>query len=402
MSDENTVLLTLRPKSERRLRGGHLWVYSNEIDTEKTPLKGLSADTQAIIQTASGKALGVALISPEQLICARLFSRDARAIMDKSLMVHRLNIAQSLRDAWYPNHCYRWVYGDSDGLPGVVIDRFGDVVVVQISSAAMEARKQDLLDAIEHVAKPKHIVFKNDGKQRAIERLPSYVEQVRGTLTDGCAPLIENDTHLLAPVLEGQKTGWFYDHRDNRAQLNKLVGNKRVLDVFSYVGGWGVQAAKHGASEVMCVDASAPVLEWVHQNAALNDVGERVSTLEGDAFEAMRQLKAEGESFDVVIMDPPALIPRKKDIKAGLQAYHRLNKLALRLLNKDGLLVSASCSMHLSEDALQDHLRVLARELDRDLGIVYRGGQGADHPVLPAINETRYIKALFARALPTR
>lgn len=402
MSDENTVLLTLRPKSERRLRGGHLWVYSNEIDTEKTPLKGLSANAQAIIQTASGKALGVALISPEQLICARLFSRDARAIMDKSLMVHRLNIAQSLREAWYPNHCYRWVYGDSDGLPGVVIDRFGDVVVVQISSAAMEARKQDLLDAIEHVAKPTHIVFKNDGKQRAIERLPSYVEQVRGTLTDGCAPLIENDTHLLAPVLEGQKTGWFYDHRDNRAQLNKLVGNKRVLDVFSYVGGWGVQAAKHGASDVMCVDASAPALEWVHQNAALNQVGERVSTLEGDAFEAMRQLKAEGESFDVVIMDPPALIPRKKDIKAGLQAYHRLNKLALRLLNKDGLLVSASCSMHLSEDALQDHLRVLARELDRDLGIVYRGGQGADHPVLPAINETRYIKALFARALPTR
>lgn len=396
------ISLRLKNKAERRLKGGHLWVYSNEVDTAQTPLKGLQAGQEVIIEAASGKALGRAIVSPEQLICARLISRDSKQPLDASLIVHRLKVALSSRELWYPHQCYRWVYGDSDGLPGLVIDRFGDVVVIQISNMAMELRRQDIVDAVMKVVKPATIVLKNDGKLRAVEGLEEYVDIVHGALEDNCAPLIENDTNFMAPVIHGQKTGWFYDHRENRAVLNRLVNGKRVLDVFSYVGGWGVQAANHGASEVHCIDASGQALDWVEQNAALNGVEEKLHCWEGDAFQAMKQLKDSGEKFDIVVVDPPAFIPRRKDIKAGEQAYRRLNQLAMRLLNKDGLLVAGSCSMHLGDDRLPDMLRILGRELDREVMIQHLGSQGADHPVLPAIAETRYLKAVFARVLPTR
>lgn len=394
--------LRLKNKAERRLKGGHLWVYSNEVDTQQTPLKGLQPGQEVVIEAANGKALGRAIVSPEQLICARLISRDSKQQLDGSLIVHRLKVALSSRELWYPHQCYRWVYGDSDGLPGLVIDRFGAVVVIQISNMAMELRRQEIIDAVMKVAKPDTIVLKNDGKLRAVEGLEEYVEIVHGELEDNCAPLIENDTNFMAPVIHGQKTGWFYDHRENRAVLNRLVKGKRVLDVFSYVGGWGVQAANHGASEVHCIDASGQALDWVEQNAALNGVEEKLHCWEGDAFQAMKQLKDSGEKFDVVVVDPPAFIPRRKDIKAGEQAYRRLNQLAMRLLNKDGLLVAGSCSMHLGDDRLPDMLRILGRELDREVMIQHVGSQGADHPVLPAIAETRYLKAVFARVLPTR
>lgn len=394
--------LRLNPKAERRLKSGHLWVYSNEVDTNISPLKDFAPGQQVVVEAAGGKPLGVAVMSPEQLICARLISRDPVRVLDGSLIVHRLQVAMSTRELWYPHSCYRWVYGDSDGLPGLVIDRFGDVVVVQISGAAMEALRNEIVDAIHKVAAPRAIVLKNDGKLRAVEGLEEYVEVVHGQLEDDCAPLIENDTRFMAPVIHGQKTGWFYDHRENRAQLNRLVKGKRVLDVFSYVGGWGVQAARHGAAEVHCVDASAQALDWVEQNAALNGVEDRLHCWEGDAFAAMKQLRDNAERFDIVVVDPPAFIPRRKDIKAGEEAYKRINQLAMRLLNKDGIIVAGSCSMHLADDRLPDILRTLGRELDREVLIQHVGSQGADHPVLPAIPETRYLKAVFARVLPTR
>ncbi|MFK4752435.1 class I SAM-dependent rRNA methyltransferase [Oceanobacter antarcticus] len=399
---EAVSCLRLNPQAERRLKSGHLWVYSNEVDIKKTPLQGLQAGSQVVIEMANGKALGSAVISPDQLICARLISRDSKQFLDSSLIVHRLKVALSSRELWYPEGCYRWVYGDSDGLPGLVVDRFGGVVVVQISSVLMETLRQEIVDAIIKVIKPDAVVLKNDGKLRAVEGLPEYVEVVYGELEDNCAPLVENGTRFMAPVIDGQKTGWFYDHRENRAVLNRLVTGKRVLDVFSYIGGWGVQAARHGAAEVHCVDSSAKALDWVAQNAELNGVADRMTCWEGDAFEALRQLKDSGERFDVVVVDPPALIPRRKDIKAGEQAYHRLNQLAMRLLNRDGLLVAGSCSMHLGETRLPGIIRTLGRELDRDVLIQHVGSQGADHPVIPAIPETRYLKAVFARVLPTR
>ena len=391
--------LRLKANADRRLRAGHLWVYSNEIDVAATPLHGFAAGDQAILEAAGGKPLGVVAISPNNLICARLLSRDVKHVLDKSLLVHRINVALSLRERLFDQPCYRLVYGDSDLLPGLVVDRFFDILVVQLASAAMERHKDEVLAALIQVLKPSGILLKNDSAARDAEGLERYVDTAFGVVPEWVA-LEENGVKFEAPVIEGQKTGWFYDHRMNRARLAPYVKGKRVLDLFSYIGGWGVQAAAFGATEVMCVDASAFALDGVERNAALNGLSEQVACIEGDVFAALKELKSAEERFDVVIADPPAFIKRKKDLKNGEAAYRRLNEAAMRLLNKDGILVSASCSMHLPEDDLQNILLTSARHLDRNIQLLERGAQGPDHPVHPAILETRYIKSLTCRLLP--
>ena len=391
--------LRLKANAERRLRAGHLWVYSNEVDVAATPLSLFQPGDQAILEMSNGKPLGIVAISPQNLICARLISRDVKHPLDKSLLVHRINVALSLRERLFDAPCYRLVYGDSDLLPGLVVDRFGDHLVVQLASAAMERHKDAVVEALVQVLKPRGILFKNDSSARDAEGLERYVATAFGEVPEWVA-LEENGVKFEAPVQGGQKTGWFYDHRMNRARLAPYVKGKRVLDLFSYVGGWGVQAAVFGASEVMCVDGSALALDGVERNAALNGVAEKMICGEGDVFEVLKELKGAEERFDVIVADPPAFIKRKKDLKNGEAAYRRLNEQAMRLLNKDGILVSASCSMHLPEDDLQNILLTSARHLDRNIQLLERGGQGPDHPVHPAIPETRYIKSLTVRLLP--
>ncbi|MCY1200179.1 Ribosomal RNA large subunit methyltransferase I [compost metagenome] len=391
--------LRLKANADRRLRAGHLWVYSNEVDVAATPLNLFQPGDQAILEAAGGKPLGVVALSPNNLICARLVSRDVKHRLDKSLLVHRINVALSLRERLFDKPFYRLVYGDSDLLPGLVVDRFGDHLVVQLASAAMERNKDAVLDALVQVLKPRGVLWKNDSSARDAEGLERYVDTAFGVVPEWVA-LEENGVKFEAPVMEGQKTGWFYDHRMNRARLAPYVKGKRVLDLFSYIGGWGVQAAAFGASEVFCVDASGFALDGVERNATLNGVAEQVTCVEGDVFEALKELKAAEERFDVVVADPPAFIKRRKDLKNGEAAYRRLNEQAMRLLNKDGILVSASCSMHLPEDDLQNILLGSARHLDRNIILLERGGQGPDHPVHPAIAETRYIKSLTCRLLP--
>ena len=388
--------LFLNPNAERRLRAGHVWIYSNEIDTGRSPLKQFESGQQVTVHNANGKPLGIAYINPHTLICARLFSRDHA--LDKSLLVHRLNIALALRDRMFPGPYYRLVYGDSDALPGLVIDRFGDHVVVQINTAGMERVRADIVAALQQVLKPKGILLKNDSRVRASEDLPEYVEVAAGEVPRQ-VELVENGCRFLAPLYDGQKTGWFYDHRNARARLPAYAKGRRVLDVFSYIGGWGIQAAVGGASEVTLLDSSASALQLGLQNAALNGVEERVRTLEGSAFDVLKELHEQGERFDTIVLDPPAFIPRRKDIKAGEAAYRRINELAIRLLNRDGFLVSASCSLHLTRESLIDILRASSRHLDRQLQILEQHGQGADHPVHPAIAETDYLKSVFCRVL---
>lgn len=397
MSDLNRIKLKIH--EDRRLREGHAWIYSNEIDVAATPLKNFTAGEQVLVEDSKGKVMGIAILNPNALICGRLVSRDETHVLNKSLLVHRLQIALSLREALFDSPNYRLVYGDSDFLPGLVIDRFGDICVVQIASAGMELVKAEIVEALQKVLSPRGILFKNDGKMREVEGLASYIEVAAGEVPDE-VPLEENGVKFLAPVRAGQKTGWFFDHRDSRAALKRLVKGKRVLDVFSYVGGWGVQAAAWGASEVVCVDGSSMALEMVAKNAALNGVGDKVKTLQGDAFEIMTSLKQSGEKFDVIVLDPPAFITRRKDHKNGLAAYRRANELAMRLLGKDGLLVSCSCSLHLAREELVDVIRASARHIDRAAQIIHIGHQGGDHPIHPSIPETEYLKAVFARVLP--
>ena len=278
------------------------------------------------------------------------------------------------------------------------MDRFDDVLVVQITTAGMEHHKEDVIAALDKTIKPLAIVLRNDSPSRQAEELNSYVEIVSGKLPESVF-VEENSTRFEIDVLTGQKTGWFFDHRMNRARMQQYVNDKRVLDVFSYIGGWGLQALTAGANEVMCIDASKSAIDQIHHNASLNGFEDKLASIEGDAFEALKSLRQERERFDVVIVDPPAFIKRKKDFKEGLTAYRRINQMAMQVLNKGGYLISASCSFHLKREQLHDTILKASRHVDRNAQIVEQGHQGPDHPVHPAIPETDYLKSFTARIL---
>ncbi|MEJ2213908.1 MAG: class I SAM-dependent rRNA methyltransferase [Gammaproteobacteria bacterium] len=303
MKSENE-LIRLNKNADRRIREGHSWIYSNEIDTRSASLKDFEPGQLVDVVNSQDKWLGRGYINPNSLICIRLLSRD------KSIDIDR-------------------------------------------SSGAV----------------------------------PDLVE------------LEEGDCRFQVSLTEGQKTGWFFDQAANRQKMLEYVSGKTVLDVCSYVGAWSVQAAKAGATEVTAVDVSAKALDAAHYNAELNNVADKLVLIEGDAFDAMRELKQENHRYDVVILDPPAFIKKRKDIKQGLIAYKRLNELAVRLVNNDGILISASCSHHLSGQDLVKTLQQAARHNDRWLQILEEGKQGIDHPVHPAIPETSYLKAYYCRVL---
>lgn len=388
----------MKKNEERRLRAGHLWVYSNEVDSARTPLTAFAPGQPVLIEAANGKALGSGYVNPHSLICARLVSRDPAHVLGRSLLVHRLNVALALRERLYAQPYYRLVHGEGDALPGLVVDRYRDVLVVQFTTAGMEQARDAVLEALQKVCKPVGILLRNDSPVRTLEGLHNYVETI-GSVPDRI-DLEENGVRFRVSVQAGQKTGWFYDQRENRARLARYVKGLRVLDLFSYVGGWGVQAACAGANEVVCVDASQDALTHVGVNAELNGVQDRVHTRKGDAFDVLRELREAREHFDVVVLDPPAFIKRKKDVKAGIEAYQRINQQAMQVLAKDGILVSASCSYHLEAGSLQQIVLAAARHLDRSVQILERGRQGPDHPAHAAIPETEYLKALYCRVLP--
>ena len=388
--------LRLKAREERRIAAGHLWVFSNEVDIQATPLSGFAPGEACSLTSSRGRFLGYGYVNPHALICARLLGRDPRYPPDRSLLVHRLKVALALRDRLYQAPFYRLVHGEADGLPGLVIDRFGDVVVGQIGTAGIESMKGELLAAIEKVLKPRCVVWKNDSLARNLEGLDSYVEVALG---EAPAALVveENGVRFSVPAGGGQKTGWFYDQSANRRALLKYVPGMRVLDVFSYLGAWGLAAARAGASEVVCVDSSEPALELLQATAVGNSLA--VTALKGDAFDVLAGLRAEEQSFDVVIVDPPAFVKKRRDFPRGQAAYRKLNQLAMQLLPRDGVLVSCSCSHHFGPDELLATIQQSARHLGRFAQLLEAGGQGPDHPVHPAIPETRYLKAFFCRVV---
>jgi 23S rRNA (cytosine1962-C5)-methyltransferase len=341
-----------------------------------------------------GQFLGHALANPHALICARIVSREEGRPINRELLVARLRSALALRERYCGGQHYRLVYGESDGLPGLVVDRFGDVLVGQIATLAMEQRTRLLEDALREVVQPRLIVWKNDTGARDLEGLPQELHS-GGELPQELA-VIEAGVHLTAPLATGQKTGWFYDQTANRALLRGfLKPGQSVLDVCSYVGGWSMAALAAGASSALCVDSSASALEAASANAARN--GFALETRRGDAFDVLAALHAEGRRFDVLVVDPPAFVKRRKDLPKGEAAYRKLNQLALQLATDEALLVSCSCSWHMPAEHLPELLQAAATHAGRALAIIAQGGQSPDHPVHPAMPETRYLKALFAR-----
>lgn len=387
--------LFLRKGADRRLRAGHLWVYSNEVDSKRNGLGQYQAGDLVAVRSADGSLLGSAYMEPQSLICARIYALGEASGLDESLITRRIADALAVRSAAFGKPYYRLVYGDSDRLPGVVIDRFGDYLVVQLNNSGIERYRDDILTALDSVLEPAGILLRGDSRSRRESGLAEDIEIVQGDVPEQVA-LEENGVKFLAPIHAGQKTGWFYDHRMGRARLAPWVSGKSVLDVYSYIGGWGIQAGAFGASDVCCLDSSASALEGVLVNAELNGIEERVSVRQGSAPETMKQMLSEGLSYDLVILDPPAFIQRRKDLKKGITAYRRINELGLRLLNRGGLLVAGSCSMHLPRADLILAMQQAAVRASCQIRVVEQSAQGPDHPIHPAIPETEYLKAVFA------
>ncbi|MEP6545901.1 MAG: class I SAM-dependent rRNA methyltransferase [Gammaproteobacteria bacterium] len=385
--------LRLKRNEDRRLHAGHLWIFSNEVDTDQTPLSKFKPGELVRVLAHNDRALGLAYVNPQSLISARVLG--TWKLPDTAWLAGRIRAALALRERLYSKPYYRLVYGESDGLPGLVVDRYGPVCVVQIGTAGMERLKLQIQLALEQVLHSEALLFKNDSSSREMEGLPSYVEAAKGKF-DGLNTICEDGLEFQAPLAEGQKTGWFFDQAANRRALTQYVRKgARVLDVFSYVGAWGVRAAQAGAREVLCVDSSASALELAASNAERN--GARITPVKGDAFDVLEDLVKKRERFDIVIIDPPAFAKRKKDLPKALAAYKRLNQLAMQVLGPEGILVSCSCSYHVSPEDLQDAIAKAARAADKHLQILEMGGQAPDHPVHPAIPETRYLKAYFCR-----
>ncbi len=390
--------LSLKKHEDKRLKQGHVWTYSNEINTAITPLSNFQPGQLVQIIDSQSKPLGLGYINPHTLLSARLLTRDISTPIDQDFFQQRLQRALNLRNTLFDKPFYRLVYGETDELPGVIVDRYGDHLVVQITTAGMEALKTPLLAALQSVINPSSILWRNDHSMRRTEGLLEYVEAAFGEPPEKIE-IEENGVRFLISPWSGQKTGWFYDHRENRAQLKRYVSGRRVLDLFSYIGGWGVQAAVFGASEVWAVDSSADALERLAENAALNGVEKGVKGFKADVFDHLKTLANNKEYFDVILLDPPAFIKKRKDKKEGFNAYKRVNEMAMRLLNPDGFLISASCSQHLSMDELREVILSASLKNKRTVQILTVGGQGADHPIHPAIPETNYLKALFCHSV---
>jgi len=398
VNTEPYPILQLKRSEERRLRAGHLWVFSNEVDVAKTPLTAFAPGDPCRIVDYTGHELGSGYVNPATLIAARLVDRSGHAL-DRSLFVHRLNVALALRERRYAEPFYRLLYGESDGVPGLTVERMGDVVVAQATTAGIERLRGPISEAIEKVLSPRALVWKNDSSARVLEGLGSYVEGAEA-LAGESVLVHEGGLQFAVDVNEGQKTGWFFDQQLNRERLAPYVKGRSVLDMFSYVGAWGLRAAAFGASEVTCVDASAAAVQRITANAERNGLADRVSAVAADAFDYLKTARGERRHFDVVILDPPAFVKRKKDLKEGALAYRRLAEAAMQVLSRDGVLVLCSCSHHMPRTALLEGIQAAARHLDRFVQVLEPLSQGPDHPVHPAIPETAYLKGYICRVLP--
>lgn len=390
--------LKLKKNECRRLRAGHLWVFSNEVDTKVTPLNSFNPGETVTVTSANGDKIGNAYINPHSLICARIYSRDPKQQLDEELLSRAIHSAQQLRQSYFTKPYYRLVYGESDFLPGLIVDRFDDTLVLQTSTLGMDLVRDIVICALDRVVSSANIIVKNDIASRQLEGLDSVVDVVKGTVGDNLQ-VEENNAQFSIAALHGQKTGWFYDHRANRRSMQEWVHNRKVLDVFSYVGGWAIQAAVAGASEIHCVESSAKACKYIESNSNTNNVSEKIQIIHQDAFEALSSLKNADQKFDVIILDPPAFIKRKKDIKQGTTAYQRLNRLALHLLSHNGILISASCSFHFQRN---DHLKVLRNAAYKSgyrIQILGENRYAPDHPVHPAIPETDYLTCFTVRVL---
>jgi len=391
MSDTARRTLRLQPGHDKRAASGHPWVYSNEIAMDAAA-KALPAGTLVSLTTANGKTLGTATFNPHTLIAARFLSRDAATHIDRGFFATRLERALALRRRLYPEPYYRLIHAEADGLPGIILDRFGDVLSCQINTAGMALLEEEFLAACRDVLAPRAIVLRNDTAARSLEGLAGEDRVAFGEL-GASVELVENGARFAIDPLVGQKTGWFYDQRENRRLASRFAAGGRVLDLYCFGGGFGTLAALAGADQVLAVDRSETALQLAARSAELNGVGARCRFVKGDGFDELERMHGQSERFDLVIADPPAFARSKKDLGPALRGYRKLARLSASLVAKGGTLFIASCSHHVETEAFADSVRRGLQDAQRDGRIIATTGAAPDHPVHPFLPESAYLKA---------
>lgn len=385
-------VVRLHPNRDKRIRSGHPWVYSNEVQMDQTA-KVIPAGSVVRLLDAGGAALGLATFNPHTLIAARLLTTDAGATIDHDFLTGRIARAVALRDRLYGRPYYRAIHAEADGLPGLIVDRYGDVVTVQANSVFMDSRMDAILAAIDAVLAPRAVILRNDSTQRALEGLAEESKLAKGEI-DGPLTLEENGCTFYADPMGGQKTGWFYDQRDNRAFIAGLAQGGTVIDFFSYNGGFAVTCAVRGAASVVAVDRSQAALENATRAAAANGVSDRFEARRAEAFQELERLAAEGALFDVVIVDPPAFVKSKKDLAVGCRAYRKMTRMAARITRPGGFLLAASCSHNVDPVMFAEQVARGLTDAGRTGRILRSSGAGCDHPVHPHLPESAYLKAI--------
>lgn len=397
MTQPSFSVVRLNPKGDARaIRHGFPWVYANEVVTDRRT-KAITAGTIAILEDSDRRPMGLVAVNPASKIFCRMLERDVDTPIDQAWFEAKFARALTHRARLYPDPFYRLIHAEADGLPGVVVDRFGDVAVVQPNAAYADAMIDILVDALMAVTGVTTVIMNGTGRARTLEGLIEKTEVMRGTAPIAPISVPMNGATYMADVMGGQKTGLFFDQRPNHAFAAGLSKDATVLDVFSHVGGFGLAALAGGAASVLAVDGSAPALALAEEGAAAMGVSDKFTTRKGDAFATLEALAEEGAQFDVVICDPPAFAPGRKSLDAGLRAYERVARLAAGLVKDSGYLGVCSCS-HAAD--LTKFRNASARGIGRAgrrSQVIHTGYAGPDHPLMPHLAESGYLKAVFFR-----
>lgn len=392
----NHPVVRLKPKAEARaIRHGFPWVYADELVTDRRT-SNLAPGTLAVLEDGDRRPMGLVTVNPKSKIICRMLDRDIEAVIDQAWFEKRITAALAMRGYIFDQPFYRLVHAEADGLPGIVIDRFGDTAVVQPNAAWAEAHFDALVAALMAVTGVANVVKNGSGRSRVLEGLTEEIVVAKGAVTEA-VPVQMNGAVYMADLLGGQKTGLFYDQRPNHAFAARIAKGAKVLDVFSHVGGFGLAALAAGATSALAVDGSAPALALAQKGAEAMGVAEKFSTRQGDAFDVLEALAEEGAQFDVVICDPPAFAPSKPALVAGLRAYERIARLASALVAPGGYLVLCSCSHAADISSFRNSSARGIGRGGRSSQLIHTGYAGPDHPVLPQLAESGYLKALFFR-----
>jgi 23S rRNA (cytosine1962-C5)-methyltransferase len=385
-------IVTLSPGGHRRAEGGHPWIFSNEVQMD-VAAKALSPGSLVTLKRADGRALGVAMFNPHTLLAARLLDRDWARPIGRRFVQRRLERALKLRERLYRSPYYRLVHAEADGLPGLVVDRFGGVLVVQSNTAGMDRLQPIVIEALIALLSPDAVMLRNDSPARMLEGLPQEMRVAFGAI-EGPVAVEENGIAFTADVIAGQKTGWFFDQRDNRAFVAGLASGARVIDLYCYSGAFALAAARAGAASVTGIDRSEGALALATTAAERNDVADICAFRRAEVFAEAAALHSGGERFDVVIADPPPFARSKRDVPAALRGYRKLARLAAALAAPGGFVFLASCSHNVGAAEFAEAARRGLADAGRTGRILREAGAGPDHPIDPALPESAYLKSL--------